>query len=368
MSEVTRVLHVIGLMDRGGAETMIMNFYRNIDRSKVQFDFVENRDVEGAYDPEIRSLGGRIFRCPHYNGKNHFSYIRWWKTFFREHATEFQAVHGHLGSTAAIYLSIAKKHGLFTIAHSHNTSHISIRDLIYMAYSYPTRFIADFFFGCSYQAGSDRYGKRVVSSPQYKTLPNAIDTPNFSFNISARKLVRSELGVENHLLIGHTGRFAPQKNHTFLIDIFSEVYKRKPDSALLLIGTGELEAEIRQKVNNLGLSDAVHFLGSQKNVAQYLQAMDVFVMPSLYEGFGIAGLEAQCAGLPCFFSDSFPSDIQVTDAVSFLPLSLPASEWAERILSTDLTNRASGHEAVRNAGFDIKATADYLQLFYLNHW
>ena len=178
MEAPIRVLHVIGIMNRGGAETMIMNLYRNIDRTKVQFDFVENSNEPAAFDAEIRALGGKVYRCPHYNGKNHFTYIKWWNTFFLTHKDEYPIVHGHLGSTAAIYLSIAKKYGAYTIAHSHSTGTGSI---IYRIFSYRTRYIADFFMACSVDAAIARYGKKVGNNKNYcNILNNAINIDKFT--------------------------------------------------------------------------------------------------------------------------------------------------------------------------------------------
>lgn len=182
MSEPIRVLHVIGIMNRGGAETMIMNLYRNIDRSKVQFDFVENSYESAVFDEEILSLGGRIYRCPHYNGKNHFTYVKWWNDFFKSHPSEYPIVHGHVGSTAAIYLSIAKKYGAYAIAHSHNSGgDRGIKTLLYKALSYNTRNVADYFFACSTPAGIDRFGKGIVNSSRYSLLNNAIEIGDFSY-------------------------------------------------------------------------------------------------------------------------------------------------------------------------------------------
>lgn len=205
MSGQIRVLQVIGSMNRGGAEAMIMNLYRNIDQTKVQFDFVENTDKPAAFDEEILSLGGRIFRCPHYNGKNHIQYVNWWNDFFHDHAGEYGVVHGHLGSTAAIYLKAAKKHGIFTIAHSHNArTTIDLRGLLYSAYSYPVRFIADQFFTCSRAAGISRYGKKIGGSAnRCISLNNAIETAAFAFDPDVRRTVRQELDLTDQFLIGH---------------------------------------------------------------------------------------------------------------------------------------------------------------------
>lgn len=366
MTKPIRILHVIGLMDRGGAETLIMNLYRSIDRNLVQFDFVENRATEGAYDQEILSLGGHIYRCPHYNGRNHFPYVKWWDHFFRDHSGDYSAVHGHLGSTAAIYLGMAKKYGLYTIAHSHNTNHFSLRDLLYSVYSYPTRFVADFFFGCSLQAGIDRYGVKIASDPsRYKTVPNAIHTGSFSYDPTVRDSLRQELGIADRIVIGHVGRFSEQKNHRFLINIFSEIHKKKPNTCLLLVGDGPLRSEMEQQVAQLQLTACTVFAGVQDDVSRFYQAMDAFVFPSIYEGFGIVALEAQASGLPCFLSDVIPDDCVVTDLVCKLPLRESATTWADQILSGIRRKRSDHSFQVAASGFDINETAKWLTDFYM---
>ena len=240
MSEPIRILHVIGIMNRGGAENMIMNLYRSIDRTRVQFDFVENEGGEAAFDREILSLGGRIYRCPHYNGKNHFAYRKWWNSFFHTHQAEYAAVHGHVGSTAAIYLSIAARYGIYTIAHSHSINQMrSVGDALYALFSYPTRFVADTFFACSRDAGISRYGKQIGHDPKRCTvLHNAIDTTRFAFSPDARKATRKKLGLsETQIVLGNISRFSDPKNHTFLLDIFAAVHKKEPGSVLLLEAT-----------------------------------------------------------------------------------------------------------------------------------
>ncbi|MBQ8495105.1 MAG: glycosyltransferase [Clostridia bacterium] len=193
MSQPIRILHVIRLMNHGGVESMIMNLYRSIDRTKIQFDFVETSDIAGAYEEEILSLGGRVYHCPRYNGKNHFAYTRWWDRFFREHPHEHPIVHGHLGSTAAIYLSIAKKHGAFAIAHSHSAGEGSV---LYRVFSYPTRYIADHFFACSRDAGMARYGRQVGSdSGRCTILKNAVNTNRFLYDSARRERIRSQLSI-----------------------------------------------------------------------------------------------------------------------------------------------------------------------------
>ena len=218
-----RVLHVIGIMDRGGAETMIMNLYRHIDRNRIQFDFVVHTGAEGAFDQEINRLGGKIYHCPGYILMNHISYVRWWKGFFNARGRFYSIVHGHIGSTAAVYLRIAKKHGLYTIAHSHNTNgSLTGKELLYRMLSYRTRFTADYFFACSRQAGIDRYGKGILRQKErFKVFPNAINTAAFSFDGAARRRVREQLDIkEGTLLLGHVGRFQKVKNHRFIVQVF----------------------------------------------------------------------------------------------------------------------------------------------------
>lgn len=365
MDKPIRVLHVIGIMNRGGAETMIMNLYRNIDRNKVQFDFVENSSEPAAFDEEILSLGGKIYRCPHYNGKNHFAYVKWWNTFFQKHSGEYPIIHGHLGSTAAIYLSVAKKHGVYTIAHSHSAGSGSA---MYRMFAYPTRYIADKFFACSKDAGISRYGKTVGNdSIRCQVLNNAIDARRFSFNQETRKQVRSELHIaENAIVIGHVGRFVEAKNHLFLIDVFADVRKRDPNAVLLLIGDGVRRAEIQAAITEKHLDDAVILTGVRSNVWDFYQAMDVFVFPSVYEGLPVSLVEAQAAGLPCCVSSNVPKDSAITDLVQFISLEDRSEKWAEIALRSVKTSRPDMLSEIQNAGFDVILTANWLENFYLN--
>lgn len=365
MSEPIRVLHVIGIMNRGGAETMIMNLYRNIDRNKVQFDFVENEGNEAAFDAEIRQLGGKIYRCPRYNGKNHFTYTRWWNSFFEAYKGEYPIVHGHIGSTAAIYLSIAKKHGAYTIAHSHSAGGGSA---IYRLFAYPTRYIANKFFACSKDAGTSRYGKTVGNdSNRCQVLNNAIDAQSFSFNLETRKQVRNELHIaEKAVVIGHVGRFVEAKNHLFLIEVFACVRKRNPNAILLLVGDGERRPEIQAAIAEKHLNDAVILTGVRSDVRGFYQAMDVFVFPSVYEGMPVSLVEAQAAGLPCCVSSNVPGDSAVTGLVEFISLESGPEKWAEIALQRAMAPRSDMLNEIQKAGFDVSSTANWLKDFYLN--
>lgn len=367
MSQPIRVLQVIGQMDRGGAETMIMNLYREIDRTKIQFDFVVHTDQKCAYDDEIMSLGGKIYSLPRFNGINIVKYQKAWKNFLSKHS-EYKIIHGHLGSTAAIYLNVAKKYGLFTIAHSHNTSNeVTLKGKLYSIFTYPTRNIAHYFFGCSKPAGIDRFGSRVVNTSNFKILNNAIKTKEFSYSIHTREMKRTDFNLNKRFVIGHIGRFNIQKNHAFLIDIFKKIHDENNNVILMLIGDGELRESIEEKVNTLGLKDSVIFTGVRSDIPELLQAMDIFVFPSLFEGLGIVTVEAQAAGLKCIVSDKIPEEAYVTDLVEVLSLKNPVEIWAEKILKyVDGYERTSTYQKIKGKGYDISDTTIWLQEFYLN--
>ena len=369
MAEPIRILQVIGIMNRGGAEAMIMNLYRHIDREKIQFDFVEHTTEKAAFDEEIISMGGKIYHCPKYTVTNHFQYCQWWNNFFSEHASEYSVVHGHIGSTATIYLKIAKNYGLYTIAHSHNSNGTYyIKEVIYRCISFPTRYIADYFIGCSEKAGKDRYGKKIISKKEkYYILNNAIDTQQYSYSVSMRETIRKSFGLTDEIIIGHVGRFETQKNHKFLIDIFSRILSKNRNIKLLLVGDGPLKKDVLKQVEGMGIQDSVIFAGIRSDVNRVLQRMDVFVMPSLFEGLPVSLVEAQATGLPCVISDTIPEDCHITDLVSTLKLQDSTELWAEHILSRVKEIRKDYSPEIQKAGFDITETSKWLEEFYIEH-
>lgn len=367
--EPIRVLQVIGIMNRGGAETMIMNLYRNIDRNKVQFDFVENSFEKATFDDEIEALGGKIYHCPHFTGKNLMDYKKWWRDFYLQHKEEYRIVHGHIGSTAAIYLKEAKKNGIFTIAHSHNIKNHSVNGILYNLLSYPTRFIADYFFACSKVAGIDRYGKKFLERNRSKVLPNAIDTKKYAYNLATREKVRQAFVDDNEILVGHIGRFVNAKNHKFLISIFEEFLKIVPNSKLLLVGDGNLRKEVEQLVKQKGINDHVIFTGVRNDINEIVQAMDIFVFPSLYEGLPVTLVETQTSGLPCVISDKVPDESIITKKlVTVKKLTDAPKEWAKHMNDRLTEKRYDRTQEVIDAGFDISETAKWLEKFYLEKY
>lgn len=361
-----RILHVLGRLDRGGAETMVMNLYRNIDRSKIQFDFVIHTTDKCDYSEEIEKLGGKIYSMPKYVGKNHFQYKSAWKNFFNVHP-EYTIIHGHMRSTASIYLKIATQYNLKTIAHSHNTSSgEGISAIVKNLFQYPIRHIADYLFACSKNAGIWLFGKNACERDNFFILNNAIDAKKFIYDETKRNMIRSKLGIGNELLIGHVGRFHPQKNHKFIINIFQKIQDINPNSKLILVGDGDLKAVIQNEVFNLGIGNSVVFMGIRNDIEDILQAMDIFIFPSLYEGLGIVAIEAQASGLPCLVSDVIPKETFITELIHAMPLNEEPKLWAKKIceLSYNYERRSYFNEICSN-GYDISLTTKWLEKFYL---
>lgn len=363
-----RVLNVLGTTNLGGAESRVMELYRALDKSKVQFDFLVHTQQEGQYSDEIRRLGGRIYSVPRFKVLNLFQYKKALRKFFEEHH-DYAAVHGHMTSTASIYLPIAKKAGIpMTIAHARSAGvDQGIKGLMTKLIRRPLKYRADHCFTCSCEAGVAVYGRKWVQQGKVLTVPNAIDTRRFAYDAEVRSRVRDELGLSDKFVIGHVGRFSFMKNHSFLIDIFAEFCKMREDAALVLIGKGELEDEIREKVKSKGLEDRVHFLGNHFDVERYYQAFDYFVFPSTFEGFPGSVAEAQAAGLRCLVSDQVTREVALTELVTYKSIDEPAANWAGEIMRTGKKAlvRENMQEAIAAQGFDVIRQAALMEQFYM---
>ncbi len=368
--EPIRILHVLTAMNRAGTETMLMNLYRAINRDRIQFDFAVTTTDHCDYDDEISSLGGKIILYPRYTGKNHFAYKKWWNNFYQEHP-EYRIVHGHIGSTASIYLKIAKKYGRYTIAHSHSTSGgFGLHRILYKAYSYSTRHIADFFIGCSTEALVARYGKTVADNKNISiVLPNGIDVTKYAFSENTRDEVCKELGInKNALVVGTVGRQTPPKNPLFILDILCDLHNKTEDFVFLWAGTGEMKDEVEAGIKERKLQDNVKLLGVRNDIPRILQALNVFVLPSKFEGLPVVGVEVQAAGVPMLCSDRVSPEVNLSKCVIFLPID-STEPWVEGILKEREFRRvADAPSDVIKAGYDIKATSQWLEGFYGKHW
>lgn len=359
-----RVLQVVTYMGRGGLETMIMNYYRHVDRSKVQFDFLVHRFERADYDDEIEALGGTIYRLPRLVPWSR-NYCGALNNFFEGHP-EYHIVHVHQDCLSSIILKAAAHHNVpVRIAHSHSSNQDkNLKYPIKLYYRRQIPIFATHLFACGNDAGA-----WMFRGAPFHVLNNAIDAKKYRYDPVQAKQIREELGLPaDAFVIGHVGRFAPPKNHVFLANIYAEVQKRQADARLLLVGDGSLRSEIESEAHSLGLSEKVIFTGVRSDVPALLQAMDVFVFPSLYEGLPVTMIEAQAAGLPCFISDKVPLECKITDLVTQIPLQASAEQWAEKILAAQNPERKDTYNEIVAAGFDIVENAKWLQDFYLKQW
>lgn len=370
MDKPIRILHVLTAMNRAGTETMLMNLYRAIDRDKIQFDFAVTTTEHCDYDDEITTLGGKIIRYPRYTGKNHFSYKKWWSVFFGEHP-EYRIIHGHIGSTASIYLGIAKKYGRYTIAHSHSTGgKATVHDFMYQIYSHSTRYIADYFIGCSTEALISRYGSSVAADHTKSiVLNNGIDVDKYRYSEQIRDEVLSELGLgKNTFIVGTVGRFTEAKNTLFVVDILARLKEKEPGFLFLWAGTGELKEQVEKYIAEKKLQNKILLLGVRDDIPRILQVLNVFILPSKFEGLPVIGVETQAAGVPMLCSDKVSPEVNMSKCVTFLPID-STEPWVEGILKERMFRRVADAPAdVINAGYDIKATSQWLEGFYGKHW
>ena len=310
-----RILQVVSVMDMGGMENYIMNLYRQIDRTQLQFDFLVHHARRGVFEDEIEVLGGRIFHTTLMDDLNLVRYLRQLDEMFSRE--RYPIVHGHLGSTAFFYLGAAKRHGVpARILHSHCPGHPNtLKGYVKHVLFHFSPIYANVRLACSTQAGEYQF-RRLP----FEVVPNGIDVRRFRFNERARDELRRQLGLEGRFVVGHVGRFYYEKNHGYLLRIFQAFRQIKPDAVLLLLGDGALMEQTRALAGELRLGESVRFLGLIRDCAPYYQAMDAFVLPSIYEALPLTGIEAQCAGLPCLFSEEVSREIMLDDQALFLPI------------------------------------------------
>lgn len=387
MSEVIHILHVLGNTQLGGAESRIMDLYRHMDRNHIQFDFLVHTNEKGHFDAEIKELGGQIYRVPRFRLYNYFSYKRALKIFFGLHH-DFRAVQGHITSTAAIYLPIAKKAGIpITIAHARSAG------VDKGAKGKITRWMrrnlskkADYLFTCSRLAGISVFGEKAVREGKTIFIPNAIDCQAFAYDEKKREEMRQRLGIRDRYVIGHVGRFHYAKNHEYLLHVFATLCndkklkdnlinnkrkdgvksegEKKRDYVLLLLGEGSGMEDAKRLAEQLGVADRVRFLGNQNPVYDFYQAMDYFVYPSRYEGLPGTIVEAQASGLRCLMSDSICEEVAATELVHSMSIEEDAGGWAAYIESTADYVRRSYAKEMQDAGFDVCAQTEKMTAFY----
>lgn len=367
MENPVKVLYFVDRMLRGGIQTFVLENLKHMDNSKVQIDFLL-LDDGNTYELEedLRKLGSNVYKLEGVWIRKLWDFVKYCKAldeFFKVHH-DYKVVHLHSSSKNFMVLKKAKKYGIgVRIAHSHNIGFQSKNKLKIMLgdiFKKPLRKYASDYFACSQLAGEWLFGDEKVT-----VIHNAVDYEKFKFNEKRRNELRKELGLEGKFVVGNVGRFTNQKNHEFLIDIFDEIHKRNKNAVLVLVGTGEKEQKIKEKVQKLGLDKNVLFLGFQNNVNEYMWIMDCFVFPSVFEGLGLVLIEAQATGMKCFTSkDVVPEEAKVSELLEYVSLEKTAEEWAEVILNSNFERKDIRNE-LENKGYLIEQTAHQLESFYL---
>ena len=362
-----RILHVVGAMNRAGAETLIMNIYRQIDRTKFQFDFLVHTNEKADYDDEIILYGGRIFRIQPFTGQNYFSYKKAVRKHLLDHP-EHKIIHNHMTSTAYAVTKQAHQLCRYSIIHTHSQNFYSgLNRFGFKALSFPLRFVGDCFLACSEEAAIETFGKNILSSNYYATLRNAIDLSLYHCSNEEHLKAKKAAGFADLPVFCHVGRFIPEKNHAFLLQTFSSLKKLLPNAVLLLAGRGPLEENAKKQAIDLGVADSVIFLGVRNDIAELLKIVDVFVFPSTNEGLGLAAIEAQAAGATCLLSTGVPDLASIVNSRR-IPLELGSIAWAkaaaEAYKASSEIDRSTATSAISNAGFDIKDTVNLVSMLY----
>lgn len=363
--EPIRIAQIVGKWLGGGVEAVVMNYYRHLDHSEVQFDFICDDDSTNIPYDEIEKLGGKVILIPPY--QKVFKYQKELRRVLRN--GKYKIVHSHINTLSVFPLYAAKKVGVpVRIAHSHSTTNKKEwkKNLLKQVLRPFSKKYATNYMCCSELAGRWLFGDKAYDEGKVYLLNNAIDLDKFKYDKKIRDKKRKELGIkEDTIVIGHIGRFVAQKNHTFLIDIFNQFHKKEKNSILLLAGQGPLQEEIKNKVRELGLDDSVRFLGQRNDANELYQAFDVFLLPSLYEGLPVVGVEAQASGLLCFFSDDMTKETKVLDSTVFMSLSNADDEWATSILDNYINFRRKDTTSdITKSNFNIKYETNKLKNKY----
>lgn len=368
--EPIRILHENVIMDPGGIETQLMRIYRNIDRTKVQFDFLLHRTQKGAYDDEIRALGGQIYYAEAFHPLRYAQYMNSMLRFFRAHP-EYKIMIAH-AELALGPLICAKKAGIpVRICYSHNARFTLNLKRCFMDFErmFLKRYCTDM-FAVSELAARYTFGNKAVDNGRVRLIKNGIHVEEFIFSEEIRQAKRRELGLQDKLIVGHVGRFMQQKNHLFLLEVFAALHQKRRDAHLILIGEGRLEEAIKAKAEALGITDHVTLLGRRMDVNDLMKAMDLLLLPSLWEGFPNVAIEAQASALPVYMSENITAEAHFSPYSHRLALAKGPEHWADVICRDFETpiERIDMSETMIKEGCNVRATAKWYEEFYLDTW
>lgn len=349
----------------GGVESFVMNYFRHMDREKLSFDFLAYNESP-AYSDEINALGGEIIIVPS-RGKNPLACIKAIKKVLK--AKKYDAVWSNLCYLSdVLVLKYAEKAGVpIRIVHSHSNVNMSgrLNKILHKLNKKRIGSYANHFWACSDIAGEFFFDESVRNTENYRIIPNAVDTAKFSFSPDTREKKRKELGLEDKFIVGNVGRLRYEKNHLFLLEIFKKILAEKPESVLLLVGDGEMRSQIEDRCGELDIADRVVLLGRRNDVDELIQAMDVFILPSLFEGFGIVLIEAQCSGLYCLTSaEVVPQSARVTELLDYVGLDEAPEVWSGYALKNKSTHSEATAREVKQAGYDIIEQAEKITDFF----
>lgn len=363
---VIRVAIVIGKMDSGGKKNLVMEYYRHIDRNIIQFDFICDSDSQAIPDEEIERLGGCVYRIPPY--QHIFANMREMKRICKEN--KYLIIHAWNSTMNLFPMKVAKKVGIpvrisesISMAHEGDWKTKIKKILRPMSKWYATHYMS-----CGEDCGRWQFGNKLFDAGKVDVFKTVINTRFNDYNPELREKTRKEYRWEDKIVIGHIGRFTPQKNSIHLIEIFAAVANKEPRAVLCLIGDGELKEDMMVKIRELGIEERIKYLGRREDIQQFYNAMDCFLLPSLYEGLPVVGLEAESCGLPMFFSSEITKEANACELGHFIPLSASVDDWANEIIKStkeNMSRRRSHAKEVADAGFDSEAEAIRLQEYYL---
>ena len=361
-----RIAVIVGKMASGGKKSLIMEYYRHIDRTQIQFDFICDSDSQAIPTEEIESLGGRVYTIAPY--QHIFKNITDMRKIYV--TNKYPVVHAYNSTMNIFPMFIAKRCGIpVRISESISMAHAKDWKTVLKKVLRPmSKWFANYYMACGKECGRWQFGDKFFNAGKVDVFKTVVDTGFNSFDPELRKKTREKYGWSDKIVVGHIGRFTVQKNPLYMLEIFAAVARKAPEAVLCLIGDGELKREMMKKINQLGIEEQVAYLGRREDIQQFYNAMDCFLLPSLYEGLPVVGLEAECCGLPTFFSTEIAKEANACDALGhFIELNESAEVWAEEILKTVKENmpvRKSYAEEVASAGFDSKSEALRLQRYY----
>ena len=355
---------MFGRLDRGGAESMCMNLYRKIDKTKIQFDFVKHTNEKGVFEDEINELGGKIYTAPAFRIVNYTQYCNWWKKHLYAHP-EHTIIHGHMFTISSVYFDVVHKLNRVTVGHSHSSNpngrSLNIKNIIKNIIRKRVPNTSDYCLACS-----DSAGKFLFGNKEYFVLKNAINTDAFVFNVNIRNKMRNAFEYENsEIVLCVVASFTEPKNPIGVVDIFKKIHTDIPNTRLLWVGDGPLRNSFEEKVKEYGLNDAVKLLGVRSDTFDVLQAADIFMLGSFFEGLPVSAIEAQASGLPCLLSEGISKETDITGLCEFLPIDKPEL-WSQAVLKIDINGRHNTKDKIVEAGYDVETTAKWLEEFYFS--